>query len=353
MKTSANRHHLIKGAIGLLLSASMIASYQAKAELSASTRDLNVEQRPIAEIQAPASDLSVSAWVNHDNNTYTFGEKVVFSVKANKDAYLTILDVGTSGKVHIIFPNQHQSSNRVLAGQTVQVPSNSAPFDFRVDGPAGSELIKVIATTGPTPLFDPQNLMDAGPYKALKKDAGGTAKDLSVVLREQHENQWAEYNKVIKILAPTPVAIPVRAAFELKIRPEQMIYRIGDRVRLFASAARDCHLTLLDVGTSGVVRILFPNRFQQDNMIRAGQTVMIPGDLATVDYKAEGPSGVEAVIGVCRTDNQPIYTGQYNFQQYVYQPWGDSAAVAKDLAVVLRQPSLVIAHTAATFLVVQ
>lgn len=40
------------------------------------------------------------------------------------------------------------------------------------------------------------------PYKALKAPAQTVAKDLQVVLREQHANHWAEYDQLIRIVPP-------------------------------------------------------------------------------------------------------------------------------------------------------
>ena len=348
------------------------------------TRDLTVIQRPLANMQIPVSDLKVTAWVDHQDNTYGFGEKVQLSVKANKDAYITIIDVGTSGKVHIIFPNQYQTNNRVKANQVVNIPSASAKFDLNVSPPAGTELIKIIATTGATELIPANVLSPAGPFKAVGKSTTNIAKDIEVVARQDTKNQWADYDKVIKIVdhgavqatqggnriaGAAPVAAPAAVAtggtfnpatvqqvnaapFQLHLRTEKSVYKIGEKVRVMATPEKDCHLTLIDVGTSGNVMVLFPNRYQQDNLVRAAQTVVIPSDTAAVDYKLGGPTGVEAVIGICRTDNGPVYNGVYDFQQNAYQPWGTAKSLAKDLAVELRQPNNAIAHTATTFLVV-
>lgn len=341
-------------------------------------KDLTPVQRPLADLAAPQSGLKVTAWVDHPDKTYVFGERVALNVKTDQDAYVTVLDVGTSGKVHIIFPNRFQRDNRVAAGQVVQIPDPRASFAFQVQGPAGAELIKVIATQGQQPLFADDSAEPAGPYQALKALAPAVAKDLTVTLRERHGDRWAEYEEVIRVVPPalagqTPQPARPAAAttggfapsgiqpagdarsepFDLHLRTEKLVYPVGAKVRVMATAERDCRLTLLDVGTSGQVYVLFPNRYQQDNRIRAGETVTIPGDAAPVDYQLGGPVGVEALIGICRTDGQPVYVGGYNFQQHVYQPWGDAKAIAKDLAVVLREPSPALAHTATTFVVVE
>ncbi|WP_084456767.1 DUF4384 domain-containing protein [Desulfogranum mediterraneum] len=393
MKVTSQNMIIALAATALFMSAIPAVYADMAVPGQAISRDLSVEQRPMTDLQVPQSDLAVTAWVDHQDNTYRAGDTVTLSIKPNKDAYLTILDVGTSGKVHIIFPNQFQQDNRVRAGQIVQVPGKKQNFDFRVGGPVGSELIKVIATTSATPLIKPGLTSPAGPYKAVHQSAAALAKDLSVVARQDTANQYAEYNKVIRIVdgaaqtaasaAPavpaTPVipaatgvrpapAVPALATtgtvaaaavelhpenvpFSLHLRAEKSVYRYGEKARIMATPEKDCRLTVLDVGTSGQVTILYPNRYQQDNRLRAGQTVVIPGDAAAVDYVVGGPEGVEALIGICRTDDRPVFTGGYDFQTNVYQPWGNSQVVAKDLAVVLQEPAGTLAHTATTFLV--
>ncbi|HPE70751.1 MAG TPA: DUF4384 domain-containing protein [Candidatus Competibacter sp.] len=377
---------------GALCTALMLTSPASQADLTApanaptpavaaedsSGKDLTPVQRPLADLAAPQSGLKVTAWVDHPDNTYAFGEPVVLSVKTDQDAYLTVLNVGTSGKVQVIFPNRFQKDHRVAAGQVIQIPDKKSKFSFQVQGPAGLELIKVIATQTPQPLFTDDRADPAGPYQALKALAPAVAKDLAVTLREQHGDRWAEYDKIIRVVAPAfagqtpPPARPAAATtgafapssvqpasparpepFDLHLRTEKLVYPLGAKVRVLATAEQDCRLTLLDVGTSGQVYVLFPNRYQPDDRIRAGETVTIPGDAAPVDYQLSGPSGVEALIGICRTDGQPVYTGSYNFQQHVYQPWGDAKSLAKDLAVVLSESSPALAHTATTFIVVE
>lgn len=192
---------LLAGGIAL---AAPLASAQ---ELT--TKDLTPVQRPVAEVMPPPpssrpntrpSGLQVTAWVDHQDNTYAFGENVVLNVKTNQDAYLTIVDVGTSGRVHIIFPNRFQTDNHIQAGQTIQVPDPQASFDFQVNGPAGTELIKVIASLDSAPLFRAGDTEPAGPFKALKAPAPTVAKDLEVVLRKPDYPEWDTYNKIIRIV---------------------------------------------------------------------------------------------------------------------------------------------------------
>lgn len=354
------------------------------------TRDLSVEQRPVAQVPVPASELKINAWVNAKDNTYKPGEMLELMVDVNKDAYVTVIDIGTSGKVHIVFPNEFQKDNRVAAGKPVKIPSGSDNFQFKVGGPAGSEVLKVIATTGNVPLFPQKNLTKAGPFLAYKGDGKAAAKDLEVVIRENLSgNQWAEYTKVVKIVdgapaaqPPAPPAPPAPAAapslppvavggpvmpsavavvpaapapgsgFKLSVATDKPVYKVGENAVVSAVSERDCKLTLVNVGSSGKVHILYPNQYQPDNQLKAGQAVTIPSAAAPVDFRVMGPDGLEALIAICRADDKPVLSGTVNYQQQgAFPAYGDAKTLAKDLAVTLREPSSAIAHAATSFLV--
>lgn len=197
--------HPNRSLTALLLTGALAFSVSAVYAEEFTSKDLAVVQRPMADVAPPpprshSNGLQVSAWVNHPNNTYAFGEKLVLSVKTNRDAYLTIVDVGTSGRVHIIFPNRYQTHNFIRAGEVLQVPGSHAPFDFQVSGPAGTELIKVIASPSSAPLFRASDTKPAGPFKSLNASAPAVAKDLNVVLREPRHRDGDSYNKIIRIV---------------------------------------------------------------------------------------------------------------------------------------------------------
>lgn len=351
-------------------------------------RDLSVEQRPVAQLPVPASDLKVNAWVNAKDNTYKPGDLLELMVETNKDAHITVVNIGTSGKVHIIFPNELQKDNKVMAGKAVRIPSGGDNFQLKVGGPAGSEVLKVIATTGNVPLFPQKNLTKAGAFLAYNGDGKAAAKDLEVVIRDNAAgNQWAEYTKVVKIVDPAagsaaasaqppastapnlpPVAVggptapsavavvPAAAApgsgFKLSVATDKPVYKVGENAVVSAVAERDCKLTLVNAGSSGKVHILYPNQYQPNNQLKAGQVVTIPSAAAPVDFRVMGPDGLEALIAICRADDKPVLSGTVNYQQQgAFPAYGDTKMLAKDLAVTLREPSSAVAHAATSFLV--
>ncbi len=148
----------------------------------AGSRDIEVtpEQEPIYRIEAPKSDLKVSAWVDRADDSYRTGENVKLFVRANKDAYITVLDVGTSGKVHVIFPNKYQKDNHVLAHQVVQIPGPDDRFRFKIGGPTGTELIKVFATTKRKALIREDQMASVGPFARVTGSSQSIARDITI-----------------------------------------------------------------------------------------------------------------------------------------------------------------------------
>ena len=97
--------------------------------------------------------------------------------------------------------------------------------------------------------------------------------------------------------------------FNVKVWTDKTKYRIGEPVIFYFTADRDCYITLLDQGTSGTLRVLFPNPYQQDNFIRAGKTYAVPDAAAGYEISVDGPSGVERVKVIAtlrKTDQLPV-----------------------------------------------
>ncbi len=64
------------------------------------------------------------------------------------------------------------------------------------------------------------------------------------------------------------------------------------------ASTRDCYLTLTNVDEKGEGTVLLPNRFQQDNLIRAGTPLQFPGANAPFQYRTKD-KGVENIVAVC------------------------------------------------------
>lgn len=84
-----------------------------------------------------------------DKSTYSVGDPVVFNFKADKDCYLVLIDIGTSGRTIILFPNRWHPDNRIEQGKVYRIPPSGSEYGYRVEGPAGVERVKAIASLDP------------------------------------------------------------------------------------------------------------------------------------------------------------------------------------------------------------
>jgi hypothetical protein len=100
------------------------------------------------------SDFRVDVWT--ERTGYRIGDELIVHVRSNRDCYLTVLDLQTSGNLYVLLPNQYQPVTLAKADAVYAVPSRDAPFTIGVNGPAGVEGIKVIATRRPLSLTLPE-----------------------------------------------------------------------------------------------------------------------------------------------------------------------------------------------------
>jgi len=226
------------------------------------TKDLTIEQRTLADFAPPESDLKVGAWLDREDDVYRAGDTLQLFVKTNQDAYVTVIDVGTSGRVSILFPNKHTPDNRILAHQVLQIPGADAPYRVKVNGPSGHELIKVIATIRPGSIIPSDQLSELGPFHSYRGTTNSLTKDLVIEFDRKYldapNGASATVNKIFRIVAEHSAVSPGTTTGDAgsQATTAEEIFRLaqasfyGDEaepdlreaLRLFAAAAEAGHV---------------------------------------------------------------------------------------------------------------
>jgi len=103
---------------------------------------------------------------------------------------------------------------------------------------------------------------------------------------------------------------------------ENNTYKVGEDIYLFFTTNKDCFLTLININNDGSVRILLPNKFQKDNMAKAGYVYRIPSESAEFTFKAREPVGEETVKAIAILEDVSLYderdvSSSGNFKDYV------------------------------------
>ena len=185
------------------------------------SRSLTVEQAAVYDVQpsAPPSTgaeeaLRVVGWVDRPDYTYAIGENVRLFLETSQDAYVTVLNVDPSGETTRLFPNRYQPDNFVPANRAIEVGDPNSGFRIVVGGTIGIELLKVIASTRPIPMFEALRSSDAGPFQVLREEPESIARSLSVVMKDTSSPssepalsadtaEWAVCHQAITTI-PTP-----------------------------------------------------------------------------------------------------------------------------------------------------
>jgi hypothetical protein len=119
---------------------------------------------------ARPSDIDLE--ITTDHAAYGSGDLVSVSVRSNVECYLTLINIDRIGRGTVIFPNQFEQNNMLLAGKELKVPGEQAPYQFRTRD-AGSETVVGICNSGVRTAdgiahdFEKQRFTELGDYSAF------------------------------------------------------------------------------------------------------------------------------------------------------------------------------------------
>ena len=118
-----------------------------------------------------------------DKTKHKIGEPVKVFFQANRNGYVTLVNVGTSGKITILYPNAYTPNHAVKAGQTYSVPSQEDPYELTLGGPEGVELVYALFTTGPTRFIE-ENLTKDTAFAPVNEKAEAITRDINLTVKK-------------------------------------------------------------------------------------------------------------------------------------------------------------------------
>lgn len=137
-------------------------------------------------------------------------------------------------------------------------------------------------------------------------------------------------NKPIEVAALTPTAVEqIRDEnevffddFDLSLTSDKSLYRVNDLPVFSIKSSEDCHLTLINVEAGGDGTVIFPNKFQQDNLLPADIEVKFPGADAPFQFRLKDP-GTETVIAICNATGAGADGIEHDFKTRQFTPLGN------------------------------
>lgn len=108
----------------------------------------------------------------------------------------------------------------------------------------------------------------------------------------------------------------------LALWTEHASYRAGQLLAVHAAPSADCHLTIVSVDPNGKATVLFPNDFEQDNLIRGGRTHRVPARNGAYQLRLRD-KGIETLIAICDARNKAPDGIEHDFERQRFTVLGD------------------------------
>ncbi len=114
------------------------------------------------------------------------GDELKITFAADRECYLTLMDMGTSGKILRLWPNDYSGQdNRIDPNRPRSFPGLGDKFRYRIAGPDGKERLIAYATSEKGKILSEQE------FQKLKdtgfKEYHGSAKDLAIHFQRSSE----------------------------------------------------------------------------------------------------------------------------------------------------------------------
>lgn len=190
VRVSANLIDTTTGKVLSHLQAEFKATKEDQAAAAMSAEDTSTLKS--ASTEGPKSDLVVE--LKSDKEVYRIGDMMHLSLRASRDSFLTVLSLGSSGNITVLYPNFHSRGNSISGQGSLNIPADHADYDLVVGGPKGTEIIRAIISPGPNvDLSDAvASLTAQSPFGAVKVPPGLFARDVHVKAKAAPPGQWAE-----------------------------------------------------------------------------------------------------------------------------------------------------------------
>lgn len=137
--------------------------------------------------------------------------------------------------------------------------------------------------------------------------------------RARSRNFLAPYRAGWMALAAALAIATPAAAQNITLTSDKSEYRVGDQPVFTVTAKEDCFLVLVAIDARGRGAALFPNKYQQDNRIRANVPFKVPGRNAPFQYRLRR-SGKERMVAACPRGQNSIDGITLNFAINIVAP---------------------------------
>ena len=108
-----------------------------------------------------------------------------------------------------------------------------------------------------------------------------------------------------------------RQDFRVSLWTDRPSYRLGEPIYFNFRSEKECYLNLVDINSQGEITLLFPNRFNSDNRVKAGVTYRIPGPGYGFELTAQPPLGTDRIYAIASSTPIDIFSNDFSRTVFV------------------------------------
>lgn len=124
--------------------------------------------------------------------SYQVGEKALFRFRTTQNCYLSLFNIGASGKLTMLLPNPYHPNPEqtlVRAGMGWTTVPSIEDYDIVIRPPVGRERIKAVCTTRPFRVFE--NIDVSREFFQLNKQDTGRMRNVRPTKRPLNPEEWS------------------------------------------------------------------------------------------------------------------------------------------------------------------
>jgi len=124
--------------------------------------------------------------------------------------------------------------------------------------------------------------------------------------------------------------------FRLDARANRKVFKEGDLMEIQVTPSKDCYLTIFNVLEDEKVLVLFPNRFNQNNYIKANTQFTFPGNddrkkgITLEAFLDKGQEKADEMFHVLAL-KEPLYFNTATFKEGIFGVYDGQTALVNDL----------------------
>jgi len=128
----------------------------------------------------------------------------------------------------------------------------------------------------------------------------------------------------------------VDAFFRLKADLNRTVFKEGDLMEIRVTPSKDCYLSIFNILEDETALILFPNRFRQNNFIKANTTFVFPDDadrkkgISLEAYVGAGKQKVDEIFHILAL-KEPLQFSTAKFKEGIFGIYDGQSAMVSDL----------------------